>query len=71
MMRFYGEIAIKSKKVSTSLLQRKISIGYSKAAKYIDAMEDQGFVSEQNGSKPRDILISMDEWHELLSRREI
>ena len=65
------EIAIKSKKVSTSLLQRKISIGYSKAAKYIDAMEDQGFVSEQNGSKPRDILISMDEWHELLSRREI
>ena len=65
------EIAIKSRKVSTSLLQRKISIGYSKAAKYIDAMEDQGFVSEQNGSKPREVLISMDEWHELLSRRDV
>ena len=65
------EIAIKSRKVATSLLQRKISIGYSKAAKYIDAMEEQGFVSEANGSKPREVLISMDEWHEIRARREI
>ncbi len=65
------ELAIKSKKISTSLLQRKISIGYSKAAKYIDAMEDLGIVSEPNGQKPRDILITMDDWHEMLARRSL
>jgi DNA segregation ATPase FtsK/SpoIIIE-like protein len=62
------ELAIRSGKVSTSLLQRKLSIGYGKAAKFIDAMEDIGIVSEQNGQKPRDVLISLDEWHEKLSR---
>ena len=65
------ELAIRSKKVSTSLLQRKLSIGYGKAAKYIDAMEDIGIVSEPNGQKPRDVLISMDEWHEKLSRVDV
>ena len=62
------ELAIRSGKVSTSLLQRKLSIGYGKAAKYIDAMEEIGIVSEQNGQKPRDVLLSMDEWHEKLTR---
>ena len=62
------ELAIRSGKVSTSLLQRKLSIGYGKAAKFIDAMEDIGIVSEQNGQKPRDVLLSLDEWHEKLSR---
>ena len=62
------ELAIRSGKISTSLLQRKLSIGYGKAAKYIDSMEEIGIVSEQNGQKPRDVLISMDEWHEKLTR---
>lgn len=65
------ELAIRSKKVSTSLLQRKLSIGYGKAAKYIDAMEEIGVVSEPNGQKPRDVLITMDEWHEKLSRVDL
>ena len=65
------ELAIRSKKISTSLLQRKLSIGYGKAAKYIDAMEEIGVVSEPRGQKPRDVLISMDEWHEKLSRVEV
>lgn len=62
------EIAIKSGKVSTSLIQRKLSIGYGKAAKYIDAMEEMGIVSEASGYKPRNVLITLDEWHEKLSR---
>ena len=62
------EIAIKNGKVSTSLLQRKISIGYGMAAKFIDTMEDLGIVSEPNGQKPRDVLITLDEWHEMLER---
>ncbi len=65
------ELAVKSGKISTSLIQRKISIGYGKAAKFIDIMEDMGIVSEPNGQKPRDVLINRDEWHEMLSRREL
>ena len=62
------ELAIRSGKISTSLLQRKMSIGYGKAAKYIDAMEEIGVVGEPNGQKPRDVLLSLDEWYEKLSR---
>jgi S-DNA-T family DNA segregation ATPase FtsK/SpoIIIE len=62
------ELAIRSRKVSTSLLQRKLSIGYGKAAKYIDQMMDIGIVSEPNGQKPRDVLITLDEWQDKLSR---
>ena len=62
------ELAIRSGKISTSLLQRKLSIGYGKAAKYIDAMEDIGIISGPNGQKPRDVLITLDEWHEKLAR---
>jgi S-DNA-T family DNA segregation ATPase FtsK/SpoIIIE len=62
------ELAIKSGKISTSFLQRKLSIGYGKAAKYIDAMEDIGIVSEPNGQKPRMVLLSMEEWKEKYER---
>ena len=65
------DLAIRSGKISTSLLQRKLSIGYGKAAKYIDAMEDSGVVSEPQGQKPREILITMDEWREKLSRVDL
>ncbi len=65
------ELAIRSGKISTSLMQRKIGVGYGKAAKFIDNMENLGIVSEPNGSKPRDILITKDEWHEMLARRSL
>ena len=65
------ELAVKSGKISTSLIQRKISIGYGKAAKFIDYMEDMGIVSEPNGQKPREVLVTKDEWHEMLSRRSL
>jgi S-DNA-T family DNA segregation ATPase FtsK/SpoIIIE len=62
------DIAIRTGKVSTSLLQRKLYIGYGKAAKYIDVMEELGVISEHCGQKPRNVLISLDEWGEILSR---
>ena len=62
------DVAVTSGKISTSLLQRKLSIGFGKAAKFIDSMEDLGIVSGPNGQKPRDVLITKDEWHEKLSR---
>ena len=45
-------------KASASLLQRKLSIGYARAARLIDLLEDAGVVGPANGSKPREILIS-------------
>jgi S-DNA-T family DNA segregation ATPase FtsK/SpoIIIE len=49
---------IQSKKASTSFLQRKLGIGYSRAARIMDILEDRGVIGPQNGSKPRDILES-------------
>ena len=62
------ELAVRNGSVATSFLQRKLHIGYGKAAQYIDIMEDLGVVGEKNGSKARDVLISMDEWNEKLAR---
>ena len=44
-------------KASTSLLQRKLKIGYSRAARLIDLLEERGVVGPQVGSKPREILV--------------
>jgi len=49
------QIVIASKKASTSYLQRRLSIGYSRAARIIDILEDRGIVGPANGSKPRDV----------------
>ncbi len=57
-------IAIEENRVSTSLLQRKLGIGYSRAAKIIDRMEEEGLVSKADGSKPRSILISAEQFIE-------
>lgn len=62
------EVAVNTRKISTSLIQRKLSIGYGKAAKFIDIMEDMGIVGEANGQRPREVLISPDEWREKLAR---
>ena len=62
------EVAVNTRKISTSLIQRKLSIGYGKAAKFIDIMEDMGIVGEANGQRPREVLLSPDEWREKLAR---
>ena len=62
------ELAINHGNIATSYLQRKLKIGYGKAAQYIDAMVDLGIVEEKGSSKGREVLISLSEWHEKLSR---
>lgn len=52
---------IASGKASTSYLQRKLGLGYGRAAKIIDMLEARGVVGPANGSKPRDILVSRDD----------
>jgi S-DNA-T family DNA segregation ATPase FtsK/SpoIIIE len=58
------EVAVNEGKISTSLLQRKLSIGYGKAAKIIDEMEDAGYVSAPDGNKPRRVLLTKQEFYE-------
>ena len=52
------ELANSYKKVSTSLLQRRMRIGYPRAARLMDQLEDQGIVGPSDGSKSRDVIIS-------------
>jgi S-DNA-T family DNA segregation ATPase FtsK/SpoIIIE len=52
------DIVISSKRASTSLLQRRLRIGYSRAASILDMLEEAGIVGPPNGSKPREILVS-------------
>lgn len=54
---------------SASMLQRKFQIGFNKAARYIDQMEEMGIVSGQDGSKPRQVLMSTDQVRALLAER--
>ncbi len=51
-------VVVEARKASTSLLQRKLRIGYGRAARIIEEMEEQGIVGAQEGSRPRDILIT-------------
>lgn len=50
---------------STSLLQRKLRLGYARAGRIMDQMEQKGIVGPANGSKPREILISAQRWSEI------
>ncbi len=53
---------IRSGKASTSMLQRRLRIGYSRAARLMDALEDKGIIGAQDGARPREVLI--DAWPE-------
>lgn len=52
------DIAIETGKIATSLLQRRLEIGYGRAAKIIDQMEEMGIVSAAEGNKPRRVLVT-------------
>ena len=54
---------------STSMLQRRLKLGYSRAARIIDQIEERGIIGPFEGSKPRQILITKDEWQEMKLRR--
>ena len=59
--KLYEEIkdfVIRTQKASTSLLQRHFTVGYSRAARMIDRLEEEGVIGESNGAKPREVLMT-------------
>ncbi len=68
MLRPAIELAIECGKISTSLIQRRLSLGYGRAAKLIDRMERLGYVSAPDGQKPRDVLITRQQYMEMVVR---
>jgi S-DNA-T family DNA segregation ATPase FtsK/SpoIIIE len=61
-------VAVESGKISTSLLQRHLSIGYGRAAKIVDRMERLGYVSAPDGTKPREVLLTKQQFMEIVVR---
>ncbi len=55
------EFAVKTGKISASLIQRKYRLGYNRAARIIDTLEEKGIIGPQNGSKPREVLVRLEE----------
>ena len=70
MLKAAIDLAVESGKISTSLIQRRLSLGYGRAAKLIDEMEKRGIVSPPEGQKPRSVLITASEWNEICLRSE-
>ncbi len=54
------DVVMRTGKASASFLQRKLKIGYNRAARIVELMEAQGYIGPENGSKPRDVYISDD-----------
>src|SRR3989344_698823 len=55
------ETVIRAGKASTSYLQRKLRIGYARAARLMDILEEKGVIGQGDGAKPRDVLIKPEE----------
>lgn len=70
MLKNAIELAIESGKISTSLIQRRLSLGYGRAAKLIDRMEQLGYVSAPDGQKPREVMITKEEYMEMRLKEE-
>ena len=61
------ETVIETGQASTSFIQRRFKVGYARAGRIIDQMEERGIISGYQGSKPREVLMTKERWQELNS----
>ena len=65
------EVVVETGMASVSMLQRRLKLGYSRAARLVDQMEEKGVVGPFEGSKPRQVLISKAQWQEMQYRQSM
>jgi len=63
-------VAVENGQISVSMLQRKLKLGYSRAARLVDIMEARGIVGPFEGSRPREVRITRDQWKEMQLRKQ-
>ena len=59
------DVVVETGQASTSFIQRRFKVGYARAGRIIDQMEERGIISGFQGSKPREVLMSKEKWEEL------
>ena len=64
------ETVIETQTASTSFIQRRFKVGYARAGRIIDQMEERGIISGYQGSKPREVLMTKERWQELNMQQE-
>lgn len=64
------ECTIQTRQASTSFIQRRFKIGYERSGRIIDQMEERGVISGYQGSKPREVLMTLEEWNKLMDIRK-
>ena len=64
-------IVVESGQASVSMLQRRLKLGYARAARLVDQMEQRGIVGPFEGSKPRKVLLSREDWMQMQLRKKI
>ena len=63
------EVVVETGMASVSMLQRRLKLGYARAARLVDQLEDKGIVGPFEGSKPRQVLITKEQWQEMKYRQ--
>lgn len=61
-VRLAAEVVIKAKRASATLLQSRMRVGFAKASRLLDILEDRGVIGQQNSSKPREVLMTEEEF---------
>ena len=64
-----AEVVIETGQASVSMLQRRLKLGYARAARLVDQLEEKGIVGPFEGSKPRQLLITKEQWQEMKLRQ--
>ena len=59
------DVVVETGQASTSFIQRRFKVGYARAGRIIDQMEERGIISGFQGSKPREVLMTKERWEEL------